>query len=126
MTGTADRPAVEIEAILGSTAWSGYASSSGGAGTGRSASAYATATRFDAAVAAFRSAANITPVATRNHPPRISMRARVGRIHDALPAASRLLGVPGFDPPTAEGDLIVGPGLIARHRAVFQPSEDGV
>ena len=37
-----------------------------------------------------------------------------------------LLGLPSVYPPTEEGDLIVRPCLIAGHRAVFQPSQDGV
>lgn len=36
----------------------------------------------------------------------------------------RLFELSSVDPPTKELDLIVGPRLIARHRAVFETSQD--
>ena len=36
------------------------------------------------------------------------MRAWVGR-HDTPPGYELLFGLPGFDPPTEESDMIVGP-----------------
>ena len=44
----------------------------------------------------------------------------------ALAATGWLLGFPGVYPPMKEGDLFVGPGLIAGHRTVFQSSQNGV
>jgi hypothetical protein len=43
----------------------------------------------------------------------------------AVRFGSRLFELPGVDPPTKEVDPIVGPGLIARHRAVLETSQDG-